>query len=541
MIRLVASCVAMPCLAVSLLWVGSAGAENEGQADLDKATQLKVNADTLSDLTEVINLADSALKKGLDKSNRQFAKNMLASSLSQRGSAICAAVFGAARPDANWPQFRKLALEDLEKSLTMDPKQPQTLLFVAKLNLLPQGDTKRAAQAVDEAIKLSSDEPRLRSQGLLLRAGLQKELKQKLADLDEAVRLAPGDAAAIRARAAVRADNGQLGPALEDLNKAIALEPRHGLTYEAKAMVLTKMKKYDEALALWDKVQTLAPGSALPLMQKASIYGLQANLPAALKELDKANTADPGSLAVLLLRAGIEEELGDKDKALADVQRVLELQPDLPEGLRMHAMMLIGRDQFDAGISELEKLRKLDPKNLLTLLEMATAYNAQKKYQQAIEICSAVLAEHPEQADFLRSRGDARLNQGQRADAIADYDKALKQQPKEVGVLNNLAWVLATAPEDKLRDGKRSLALATAASKSTDYKQDYILSTLAAAYAETGDFTNAIKWSTKAAELAAKTKEHGAALNKELSSYQAHKPWREALPEPEEKKEGKKP
>ena len=102
-----------------------------------------------------------------------------------------------------------------------------------------------------------------------------------------------------------------------------------------------------------------------------------------------------------------------------------------------------------------------------------------------------MLREHPENWLFLRGRGDALLSMGRRGEAIADFEKAAAQQPKDKDVLNNLAWLLATAPEDKLRDGKRAVTLATQACELTDYKEDYILSTLAAAYAETGDFDNA--------------------------------------------------
>ena len=69
---------------------------------------------------------------------------------------------------------------------------------------------------------------------------------------------------------------------------------------------------------------------------------------------------------------------------------------------------------------------------------------------------------------------------------LREGDPASK--PHDAGILNNYAWVLATAPEDKLRDGHKALAMAIDACKQTDYKEDYILSTLAAAYAEIGRF-----------------------------------------------------
>ena len=63
-------------------------AENEGQADLDKATQLKVAAESLDDLNEVVDHADSALEKGLDADNKKFAEQLLISSLMQRGASL---------------------------------------------------------------------------------------------------------------------------------------------------------------------------------------------------------------------------------------------------------------------------------------------------------------------------------------------------------------------------------------------------------------------------------------------------------------------
>ena len=64
-------------------------AENEGQEDLDKATQLKVAAESLDDLNEVVDQAESALEKGLDADNKKFAQQLLISSLLQRGQLFC--------------------------------------------------------------------------------------------------------------------------------------------------------------------------------------------------------------------------------------------------------------------------------------------------------------------------------------------------------------------------------------------------------------------------------------------------------------------
>src|SRR5215471_18585381 len=62
----------------------AAFAENEGQDDLDKATEKKLAADSLQDLDDVINLCDTAIQKGLDPTNTTFANNLLVSTLMQR-------------------------------------------------------------------------------------------------------------------------------------------------------------------------------------------------------------------------------------------------------------------------------------------------------------------------------------------------------------------------------------------------------------------------------------------------------------------------
>ena len=75
------------------------------------------------------------------------------------------------------------------------------------------------------------------------------------------------------------------------------------------------------------------------------------------------------------------------------------------------------------------------------------------------------------------------------AEAIAEYEKAYKIMPKDSGLLNNFAWVLATSTDDKLRNGAEAVQLAGRACELTSYQQAVFIGTLAAAHAEafTGD------------------------------------------------------
>jgi tetratricopeptide (TPR) repeat protein len=526
--------------------VGQAPAQNEGLADLDRATEVKLSWKTLADLGEVIRLCESALKKGLDQDNAPFAKQLLASTRIQRGSMIADTILKSRPPDPMWPQFRRVAMEDLERGVELDPDQPEALLRIAQLNLLPGGDAKRASGALDEAIRLSNEDPAFRTKALTLRATLDEDPKKKIADLDEAIRTNPHDVDAVRLRGAVHADQEQYEKALADFDTALQMEPDDAATHLERGKVLVELKKYDEAVASLDKAGELAPQSAAPLIQKARIYGIQSKLDKALEALNLAHTLEPANPAVLLLRASVYQEKDDAEKALADVDQVLKAHPDLPIAMRFRASILAQSGKFDLAARQLEELQKSEPADLEVELQLGLFYSAEKQYKKAIEKFQAVLEKQPENAVALRGRGDVLLSLGRQAEAIADYEKAIKIDPDDTGVLNNLAWVLATSPDEKLRNGKRAIELATKACELTEYKKPHILSTLAAGYAETGDFNTALKWSQKAVDTG--DEEQLEALKKELESYKAGKPVREILNEPEEpqapaseKPEAKKP
>ncbi|MCX7872209.1 MAG: tetratricopeptide repeat protein [Verrucomicrobiae bacterium] len=86
--------------------------------------------------------------------------------------------------------------------------------------------------------------------------------------------------------------------------------------------------------------------------------------------------------------------------------------------------------------------------------------------------------------------------------AIKYYRKSLELNSKQPIVLNNLAWLLATLPEDELRKGQEAVSLALKANELTGGRSVIINGTLAAAYAEAGEFDKAVETAKKAIELA---------------------------------------
>jgi tetratricopeptide (TPR) repeat protein len=104
---------------------------------------------------------------------------------------------------------------------------------------------------------------------------------------------------------------------------------------------------------------------------------------------------------------------------------------------------------------------------------------------------------------------------------------ALQFGPDRPDSINGLARLLATCPDASIRDGARAVQLAQKACEETNYRKANMLGTLAAAYAETGQYDQAIAMAQKAIVVADEDSQPAwAQANEErLKYYLAHRPF----------------
>ena len=528
------------------LFAAAALAHNEGQDDLDKATQLKVTAETLDDLNDVVDRLDTALEKGLDKENTEFAQHLLVSSLVQRGTMFATAVLNVPMDDPQRGmrsmQFRQFALSDLQRAVGLDETLWDAHLLIGKLQLMPYGDASAARRALSDVVEAADAPPELKAEAHALRSAVQRDDEKRLADLNRAVELLPKKPDYLRLRGNYQYSQENFEDALADIDLALKLEPDHAATNELRGMILLGLEKYDEALASFNRATELVPDAALPYQHRGELYRQKGDLEKAVEQLTKALELAPENVATLIVRAGVYYELKQIDKSLEDLEEAIRIQPQLAHPYLMRAEIYAATDRLDQAIEQLERLVQMSPGNAALLNRLGSFYLMGGRPRKAIDAFTQVIDQDSENFSALRFRADAHLNIGQHAEAIADFERAqaLNEDEDDESLLNNFAWVLATSPDDELRDGQRAIKLATKAAELTGHQTPHVLSTLAAAYAETGDFESAKKWSQKAVEIAQKELESAESgdnrtqmqsdveqLQRELDNYREGKPVRE--------------
>ena len=175
------------------------GQEEDGNAELDKAFDAKLNARTTKDLDEVVKLCETAIEKGLDKEGVTQANQLASSASLEFANQLGKRIFD--EKDTRWRIYRSQALNRLRKAIEFDPDMVDAYLLIAKLNGLPGGDKDEALEAIDKVVELADGDKAQLSEALVQRALLTEDEKSLIEDLNEAIETNPENVDAIKRRA----------------------------------------------------------------------------------------------------------------------------------------------------------------------------------------------------------------------------------------------------------------------------------------------------------------------------------------------------
>ncbi len=275
-----------------------------------------------------------------------------------------------------------------------------------------------------------------------------------------------------------------------------------------------------------DRIST-NDGDAVALAHRARAW-MEVDEPArALKDLNEALRLMPLHPIWLRSRGSLYAEKGEFDKALADLNESIRLSPRDALGYVERGIVYKQKKDYDKALADYAEAIRLDRQWTAGYYNRANVYRAKKEYDKAIADYSDTLKLDNKDTDACFNRGRTFQAKKEYAKAIADYKEVIRLDPKDAAAYDALAWLLATCPDDKVRDGKAAVDYAGTACEISELRWPPFQATLAVAFAEVGKFDRAVKWQKHALENADYTKEAGDKARQRLKLFEAKKPYRE--------------
>jgi protein O-mannosyl-transferase len=241
--------------------------------------------------------------------------------------------------------------------------------------------------------------------------------------------------------------------------------------------------------------------------------------------------ADPGMASAHSTLGLALMKLGQTNDAILHYSEALRLQPELAEAHYNLANALASQGQIEAARNHYVASLRSDPGSADAHNNLAYMLAREGKLDWAESEFTSALALRPDLWQARYGLASALIRQGKVPEAIAQYHATLVVRPDFVEVLNRLAWLFAVHPDPRVRNGAQAVELAERACRLTRNAQPSTLRTLAAAYAETGRFAEAVSSAQQAQRLAeaAGLKEFARRNQQLLELLQAGQPYREAF------------
>ncbi len=289
--------------------------------------------------------------------------------------------------------------------------------------------------------------------------------------------------------------------AIASFQQAVSILPGYAKARYNLGVTLLEQGKPDAAVAQLQQVVKNEPkwveactGLANALMEKGQYE-------AAIERYVKISQMQPDAAAFSNLGNALVR-IGRPEEALAACQKPLALDPKHAEAHNNLGNALLRLGKAAEAIASYQKAIAIRPEYAEVHYNLGVAYLKLGQLDAAIVSCQAALKIKPDYADAHYNLAILKVQQAQAGDAIAHYREAVFYNPEHVYALNNLAWLLSTSPDALLRDGTKAISLALRAIQGPGGKTPIFLHTLAAAYAETGQFQQAAQTAQQAADLA---------------------------------------
>ncbi len=283
---------------------------------------------------------------------------------------------------------------------------------------------------------------------------------------------------------------------------------------------------YADAETLWRATLERNPASWLAQSQLGTILLGAGEVDEALPHFQKALAIDASQAGAHHNLATALAQKGKLDEAIAEYRKALAIEPNFDKAHVNLGAALMQKGELDEAIAHFQKALAISPRVAGARGSLAIALANKGRLTEAIAQFQKILETDPDNVEVRKNLGLAFEQNGAAAQAIAQFRRVLETNPDNVEACDHLAWLLATASNSSLRKGATAVALAQHAGDLAGRDNPVILRTLAAAYAETGNYQEAAATARRALEIAVKQKNDPLAgkLQTDIKLYEAGAP-----------------
>jgi tetratricopeptide (TPR) repeat protein len=284
---------------------------------------------------------------------------------------------------------------------------------------------------------------------------------------------------------------------------------------------------YANVETLWQTTLRLNPDCWLAHNNLGHSFFQQGQVDEAIAQFQKAVEIEPDYAEAHNNLGNGFFQLGRVDEAIAQYQKALQIMPDNAEVRDNLGNGFFQQGRMGEAVSQYQKALEIEPDYAEAHNNLGNGFFQLGRVDEAISQYRKALQIKPDYADAQFNLGRALLQKGSIDEAIPHFQKALQIAPADLTIQNKLAWLLATCPQASLRNGNKAVELARHDNELAGGKDPVLLGTLAAAFAEAGQFGDAVQSAQKAIELAqaAGRQDLAGRLNGELQFYEAGRPF----------------
>jgi protein O-mannosyl-transferase len=286
---------------------------------------------------------------------------------------------------------------------------------------------------------------------------------------------------------------------------------------------------YRDTETLWRWTTSRNPGSWMAYNNLGTALLKTGRVDEAISQFRKALEIQPGYAVAHNNLGNAFLRLGRTADSYAELEKALEFDPSNVEAHNNMGNTLVQMGRTDEAAAHYNKAVEIDPTYAQAHNNLGALFLQSGRLEDSVAHLQTALAINRDSADAHNNLANALLRMGRIDEALTHYNRALELGPADVNVRNNLAWLLATFPEARIRNGPRAVQLAEQADVMAGGGNPVIIATLSAAYAEAGRFQEAVRTARHALDLASATDNAALAdlIKAQIALYEAGIPSRE--------------